>query len=475
MSEARILDHEESLDARVAAAFAKPVESGQLVPLPSTNVAISDAIITAQKVAVERDEAKVLAKIKIMAQAAGDEWFYRYPVKNNRTGQTDWIEGPSIKCANNVARYYGNCQVDTRVVDNGDSWIVYARFVDYETGFSYTRPFQQRKGQQSIKSKDTDRQLDIALQIGVSKAIRNVVCNALETFTNFAFDEAKNAIVGKVGQKLDQYRERVVSRLGEMRVDISRVDAAIGRPSKDWLAPDVARIIAQLQAINDGMATIEETWPTLQTDQVQTESKQSNLDRFEEKHAGKAETVTPFEIADLAGELHQKTDATEAGNRFVLALDEAEKQQGEKGLTAVWENNAALMTQLEERGFSDMSRQISEIYGKRREAAAQREAQPVERNDEGATQSPTKAEGFTAAQQNRDPEWWDRERLTIEAPDRRAFEAEMHRRLREARRVEDVGALRDDNGEIIDQLPKATKTDVLNALMNREKELRQHG
>lgn len=279
-------EDEETLDQRIAAAFAKPAESGQLVPLPT--VSVTDAIITAQRVAVERDEGKILRNIRVLAAAVGDDWYYRYPVKNNATGQADWIEGPSIKCANNVARMYGNCQVDTRVVDNGDSWIVYARFVDYETGFSYTRPFQQRKGQTSIKSANAARQLDIALQIGVSKAIRNVICNALETYTNFAFEEAKNAIVEKVGKNIERYRDRVTTRLGELGVALSRVEATAGRVAKDWLAADIARIISQLQAIGDGMATIEETWPS---GTVETENKQSNLDRFEDQHGPKSGPV----------------------------------------------------------------------------------------------------------------------------------------------------------------------------------------
>ncbi|MGE0726395.1 MAG: hypothetical protein AB7O45_18625, partial [Alphaproteobacteria bacterium] len=233
----------------IAAGFAQPPTDGVLVPYTGPGVAISttDGVITAQKVAIERDLPKVMRNIKVMAAAAGEDWYYRFPVKNK--GGTDWIEGPSIKCANNVARMYGNCQVDTRVVDSGDAWVIYARFVDYETGFSMTRPFQQRKGQSTMNTRDQGRSLDIALQIGVSKAIRNVVCNALETFTTFAFDEAKSNMVEKVGKRLPEYREKVTKRLAELRVDVARVEAVVGRASKDWLAPDVARIIAELQAV----------------------------------------------------------------------------------------------------------------------------------------------------------------------------------------------------------------------------------
>ena len=76
----------------------------------------------------------------------------------------------------------------------GDAWIIYARLMDLETGFAMTRPFQQRKGQKAMKTDDA-RALDIALQIGVSKAIRNVVCNGLQTFADFAFEEARDALV----------------------------------------------------------------------------------------------------------------------------------------------------------------------------------------------------------------------------------------------------------------------------------------
>ncbi|WP_319798284.1 hypothetical protein [Nitrobacter sp.] len=249
-------------------AFAKPESAGNLVPQDGFNamgagVSIQDGIITARKVEVERDDAKVLQRIAARAAIAGDDWFYRFPVKNRKTGQQDWIEGPSIKCANSVARLYGNCQVDTRVQDAGTCWIIYARFVDYETGFSYTRPFQQDKNAAKLGGGDDARKRDIALQIGVSKAIRNVVCNALEDFTTYAFEEAQKNLVGRVGAKLDTYKEKVKERLAALQVDIKRVELVYGRTVDAWLAPQVAGIIAELKAISDGMATIDETWPPL--------------------------------------------------------------------------------------------------------------------------------------------------------------------------------------------------------------------
>src|ERR1700733_10392620 len=58
---------------------------------------------TARKVEVARDEAKVLQKITAYAAAAGEHWFYRWPVKNRRKGTTDIVEGISIKGANPIS------------------------------------------------------------------------------------------------------------------------------------------------------------------------------------------------------------------------------------------------------------------------------------------------------------------------------------------------------------------------------------
>lgn len=363
------LDDREGLEQAVRAAFARPVgeSAGQLVPLTQASLGATNVVVTARKVEVERDEAKVLAKIRVMAQAAGEDWFYRYPTRN-RDGTTGHIEGPSIKCANNVARMYGNCEIDTRIVDNGDSWIIYAKFADHETGFAYTRPFQQRKDQRAINAKDGGRLLEIALQIGISKSIRNVVTNALETFTNFAFEEAKAAIVGRIGAKIEYYRDRVLQRLSELKVDPGRVETTTGRAAKDWLAPDLARIIAQLQAVNDGMATVDETWPPSAGG---APPPRPTREEFKETPA-QTEAVEPFTVTDMVGDETEWQDHEKAIEAYRLATETAYKQS-EKALTTVWDNNQPLMKQLDEAGHTDWTRELSFEYGRLREAAADRE------------------------------------------------------------------------------------------------------
>lgn len=249
------------------AAMSKAIDlNAQAQPLtPIGRATTTLELMAAQRVAVPRNVPEMMQRMKVLASVAGSEYYYQFPVraKNKETGEWEqsFIEGPSIKLANDLAREYGNCGVETYVVDVGDSWVIYAKFVDIERGFTMVRPFQQRKSQKGLGTKDEARALDIALQVGVSKAIRNVIVNSLETYADFMFDEAKNGIIGKVRQNPGLYRGKIQQRLGELNVAVKRVEAQVGRPINDWKPEDITRVIAQIKAVGDGMATAFEIWP----------------------------------------------------------------------------------------------------------------------------------------------------------------------------------------------------------------------
>ena len=245
-----------------------PSNNNNLVVIDQAAGAVSrietrDGIITAQRVAVPRDEAKILAKIKVLAAAAGDDWYYRWSVKD-KSGKTSWIEGISIKGAQSVARLYGNCQVDCRAVDSATHTEFLARFVDYETGYSLTRPFRQRKSQSISGKMDADRQADLVFQIGASKATRNVISHALETFTDFAFDQARESIVEKIGKQLEPSRKKLLDKLNDLKIYLPRVENIHGKKSAEWLAPDIAKIVAEVKSIEDGMSSKDECYPPTQ-------------------------------------------------------------------------------------------------------------------------------------------------------------------------------------------------------------------
>lgn len=298
MSDTRIDDRED------LAEMAMREEDGRNLPAtitPHINIVAATEVITATRVAVPRSYAAILARLKVLAAMAGDDWLYRFPVKNRKENRTDYIEGPTVKCATAVAREYGNCAVDCRSVDQGPVTVFLARFVDMETGFQLTRPFQQRKSQQTLRG-DAERAADIVYQIGASKATRNVICNALETFTNYAFEQAKQNLVDKVGKNLDSYRTKVIARLAEMQIDLARVERILGKTAKEWLAPEIARLIAEIQAINDGMANKDDLYPPPQAEGDAPQTTGTKLDQFNET---KPTSTTPHdpETGEIKGDV----------------------------------------------------------------------------------------------------------------------------------------------------------------------------
>ncbi len=302
----------------------------------------------AQPVAIKRDEELIFKKIRVIAAAAGDDFYYRFPVKKKikdpETGKDEWvqdyIEGPTIKCANAVARLFGNCDTDVRVFDSGGHWLFYARFMDLETGYCLTRPFQQRKGQGSLRG-DSGRAEDIAFQIGTSKAIRTVTCNALELFHDIRLQqEAKASIIEKVGKRLDYYKEKIAERLKDMEIALHRVEAVRGRPLKDWIATDVAKTIAEVQAINDGMATTDETFPP--KGEQKAEGETDKLDGFATDHDPETGEVKEAVATDQQQTQGSQSDAIPSPPSG--ASGSKEDAEGETGGSAPSSNTSASST-----------------------------------------------------------------------------------------------------------------------------------
>jgi hypothetical protein len=237
----------------------------ELVAMPVMGAAMPQ-VIGAQNVPVRRDETTIRRRLKEAAALLGERAYYRWPVKNRKTGKTDWVEGVSIKGANALIMAIGNCRVGCPVVeDRGTVWIFHSVLIDYETGAELERSVQQRKSAGTMGD-DAERRADIAYQIGISKAIRNATLNAFELYAQFLLDEAKNSLIETYARNLPKSRERAVDRLEQLGIEVGRVEAVLGRAVKDWLAPDLAKLRATLIAIEDHMATIDESFPPLRAD-----------------------------------------------------------------------------------------------------------------------------------------------------------------------------------------------------------------
>lgn len=217
----------------------------------------------AQRMAMPRNMALVFARIDQAAQVSGARWRYAIPFKDKRTGKITLVTGPTIGCALDVARAYGNCTVDVeRVEDLKDGWVMYGVFLDIENGFRLGRPFRQRRAPNiGNYGGDGGRAEDITFQIGASKAIRNVTVNALRGIIDEALDRAENRLTDKIAKNRDAIMAKIGDRLLELKIDERRVERFIGRKWAEMKPVHIAQVIKLLQAIADEMIAPDEAFP----------------------------------------------------------------------------------------------------------------------------------------------------------------------------------------------------------------------
>lgn len=265
---------------------------GNLPSPPSdgrTAIATFGSVITAQRVAVPRDEARVLARLKTLSAMNAHRYIYSWAVNDQRHRRKVTISGGTIKMANDLARSYGNCVIDIRSFDAADHWMFYARFVDLETGFSMTRPFQQRKAQDMGTGMDADRRRDMTFQIGASKAIRNVVLNALDTYAEFMKEECESKLLSWIEGNADRANKWISDILTKHEIKLPRVEAVVGRPRSKWTVRDIARVMTELRGVEEGLQSAHDLYPSDQ-DAVEVTAEKAKAAADKGKAPAKAGT-----------------------------------------------------------------------------------------------------------------------------------------------------------------------------------------
>lgn len=203
------------------------------------------------------------------------------------------------------------------------------------------------------------------------------------------------------------------------------------------------------------------------------------------------EPADPFLVVDGFGNEIEYPDRDDAVAAYNAALDEAEQQRGEAGLTAMFDNNGPFFKQLEERSAADLSRELSLEYGRRRQAAAARAADtkrdppPADRpGPDGATANLTPGQpgqGGTSAPggdlfANRDPAFWQRpdgKRLLPAEPD--AFMRDLPGRMAECRMWAEVDDIERHNAAMIRKLSTDDRVEVARLFAARREQLRGEG
>lgn len=214
---------------------------------------------TALRVVNKRDLNQVENRCLAEAARGGEEFYYSW----SQGGSI--IEGLTVGAAEMIVRNWGNCAVNVKVQETHNSYIFYAAFIDFETGFNIVRPFKMSK--QSPKKRDGrdiytgERASDIIFQIGTSKATRNVVLNAVPKWlSKKVLDLSKQNIIGQMSQMgPEKAKEKIVKKIAAMKVPMDRVEANYGK-MKSWDMDKIVAVMGALRSIEDGIESVEEVF-----------------------------------------------------------------------------------------------------------------------------------------------------------------------------------------------------------------------
>ena len=308
---------------------------------------VFDGVITAQRVVVPRSLEKVRATMRTLCAMNGEQYIYSWQVNDRKNNRKVQIEGATIKLANDLARTWGNNQLDIRVFDDGPThWMMYGRFVDLETGFSLTRPFRQRHEiNMNMRGDNADRQEDMAFQIGVSKCLRNVVVNGLSTEASFSVDQAKKGLVSWVEQNPERAVEYIKSMISEHSIPLLAVESIVGIKMGDWSPRDTAGVVMQMRSVSEGMITAAELFPTADEAQAVQASKDARRtgDKAEAARSV-ADNKAEGEAITAGAEPQSEAQAAGTGPQNVAALPDAKRRRRTKGQMAADEAIKAAKT-----------------------------------------------------------------------------------------------------------------------------------
>lgn len=267
---------------------------------------VSTGYATAIAVQKPRSLAEVSRRLNEEATLAGEAFYYGWGAGKDR------IEGASIKLANAAVRCYGNCAIEMAPLqETHDAWIFTAMFIDLETGFTLPRQFRQSKKWVVYGKHDEARKEDIRFQIGQSKAIRNLVLNAMPIGL---IDQAMEVAMSGARKKLEAYIAGIDKAQGAGKGLVQAVDMVMKGLAKhsakeeavllkigvaERKGIDLDRLLmlrANLTALDNGEVRVEELYPPTKTDTLadrMEQGKKPEAKKDETKGKKAADTGDP--------------------------------------------------------------------------------------------------------------------------------------------------------------------------------------
>lgn len=245
-----------------------PEGGASIVEQGATLQQVRTQFCTAVKVQLPRPTLQeICSKCENEAFMSGDEFYYAWAAKNS-DGTTGRIEGPSVKMANAAVRLYGNCATDLAPVqETATSYIFTAYFVDLETGFTMARQFRQSKKWKVHGKFDDERKEDMRFQIGQSKALRNVILNALPAVLfKKMLAKAKEGVRKDIEESINKYgRDKVIEKMlahfKTLGVSKENIENVMNKKIEALDLEDIVRLRGDIEAIHSGQELPETLFP----------------------------------------------------------------------------------------------------------------------------------------------------------------------------------------------------------------------
>ncbi len=212
--------------------------------------------MTAVRVQKPRDIGHCINQAEIVVRRSPASMYYSWDIKTKEGSKT--VEGGSIALANVVAAMLGNNIVECDVVfEDATHWIFKAYYIDLETGSTNTRLFRQRKGQVEGRY-DDERKLDIAFQIGQSKAKRNIILESNKWLADALIETAKKAELAEIEGNLNDAKFKALKFFKDKGVTQAKIEAKMGRKLEDLDGGDVQILRGYARAVADGEIKIDD-------------------------------------------------------------------------------------------------------------------------------------------------------------------------------------------------------------------------
>lgn len=174
------------------------------------------------------------------------------------------IEGPSVRLAEIFASSWGNMRAGSRLVDEGDKFILAQGFChDLETNNAYGAEVAQRITKKNGQ-KFNDDMIGVAAAAAQAKAYRNAVFKVIpRAYINKVMRAAKAVAVGDATTLVNK-RTKAIEWFAKVGVGLDRILARLGRASlEEIILDDIAVLLGLSTAIRDRMTTPDEAFPPI--------------------------------------------------------------------------------------------------------------------------------------------------------------------------------------------------------------------